>query len=96
MRITTTYFGPAELKSLNITTSGGLTTYATHCRTVRRQPPKLQLTHKTIKSSDKSNTKVFQLSQGQGNTVIESRKEFAQQKLIMSETFIDILFPMDI
>ena len=31
MRIMTTYFGPAELKNLNITTSCGPTAYVTHC-----------------------------------------------------------------
>ena len=31
MRITTTYFGPTELKNLNISTSRGPTAYVTHC-----------------------------------------------------------------
>ena len=36
MRITTTYFGPAELKNLNITNSHGPTMYIAHCCSARQ------------------------------------------------------------
>ena len=34
MRITASYFGPAEQKNLNITTNRGPTAYVTHCHSV--------------------------------------------------------------
>ena len=47
MQRTTTYFGPAEVKNLNITTSRGPTAHVMHCHSAGQTvaPPKLQLTY---------------------------------------------------